>query len=78
MRGKSGLLTILGCLLVAALALVGAVAQAQTDLVGAAKKEGRVVVYGSMETDVFEVIQKIFEGKYGVQVEYWRAASNPH
>ncbi len=76
MRLTSGLLTVLGCFLVVALVLAGSAVQAQADLVGAAKKEGKVVVYGSMETDVFEVIQKIFEGKYGVQVEYWRAASN--
>lgn len=75
MRVPSGLVTVLGCLCVTAL-LLGGAAQAQTDLVGAAKREGKVVVYGSMETDVFEVIQKIFEGKYGVQVDYWRAASN--
>jgi len=75
MLARCGPRTVLGCLLIA-VALVGSAAQAQTDLVGAAKKEGRVVVYGSMETDVFEVIQKIFEGKYGVRVEYWRAASN--
>jgi iron(III) transport system substrate-binding protein len=75
MRRSSALSTILICFGVTAL-LLGGVAHAQTDLVGAAKREGKVVVYGSMETDVFEVIQKIFEGKYGVQVDYWRAASN--
>ncbi len=48
----------------------------QSDLVSAAKKEGRVVVYGSVETDVFEVIRKIFEAKYGIPVDYWRAATN--
>jgi hypothetical protein len=55
MLARCGPRTVLGCLLIA-VALVGSAAQAQTDLVGAAKKEGRVVVYGSMETDVFEVI----------------------
>lgn len=69
--------TALGYLLIVAmLALVGSSVQAQADLVNAARRDGKVVVYGSMETDVFEVIQKIFEGKYGVPVEYWRAASN--
>jgi iron(III) transport system substrate-binding protein len=28
-----------------------------------------------METDVFAVVQKIFEGKYGVPLDYWRASS---
>ena len=50
--------------------------QGQTDLVAPAKREGRVVVYGSMESDIFEVIGKIFEQKYGIPVEYFRAASN--
>ncbi len=77
MRARWAFCTALGCLLVSALlALVGPATQAQADLVGAAKKEGRVVVYGSLETDNFDVIQKIFEGKYGIQIEYWRAATN--
>ncbi|HEU4797385.1 MAG TPA: extracellular solute-binding protein, partial [bacterium] len=48
----------------------------QSDLIAAAKREGRVVVYGSMESDIFEVIQKIFEGRHGIPVDYFRAASN--
>ncbi len=66
-----------GCLLIGiVLALAGSGVRAQTDLVGAAKQEGRVVVYGSLENDNFQVIQKIFEGKYGIKVEYWRGATN--
>jgi iron(III) transport system substrate-binding protein len=56
--------------------LLGPAARGQPDLVGAAKKEGRVVVYGSMESDVFDVIRKIFEGRYGIAVDYFRASSN--
>jgi iron(III) transport system substrate-binding protein len=52
------------------------VAQAQADLVAAAKREGKVVVYGSLESDVFDGVAKIYEIKYGIQVEYFRAASN--
>lgn len=33
-----------------------------------------MVVYGTMDSERFSVIQKIFEGRYGVPVEYWRAA----
>jgi iron(III) transport system substrate-binding protein len=62
--------------LVLMLALSGSAVHAQADLVNAARREGRVVVYGSLETDNFEVIQKVFEGRYGIKVEYWRAASN--
>lgn len=58
------------------LALSVPAAQGQSDLIGAAKREGSVLVYGSMESDIFEVIQKIFEGKYGIKVDYFRAASN--
>lgn len=39
----------------------------------AAGREGRVVVYGTMPTDNFQVVAKIFEGRVGVPVEYWRA-----
>src|SRR5207249_2594132 len=45
-------------------------------LAGAAKREGSVVVYGSIESDVFDVIRKIFEGQYGIRVDYFRASSN--
>jgi len=43
-------------------------------LVAEGKKEGKVVVYGSMETDIFEGIQQGFEKKTGIKVDYWRAA----
>ena len=50
--------------------------QAQTDLVPAAKKEGRVAVYGTMESPIFQVIQALFREKYGIPVEYFRLATN--
>jgi len=43
-------------------------------LVAEAKKEGKVVIYGSMETDIFEGVQQAFEKKTGIKVDYWRAA----
>ena len=43
-------------------------------LLAEAKKEGKVVIYGSMETDIFEGIQQSFEKKTGIKVDYWRAA----
>ena len=61
------------------LGLLGSAApsgQAQSDLVNAARREGKVVVYGSIESDVFEVIKKIFEGQHRISVDYFRAASN--
>ena len=51
------------------------VAYAQDEkLIAEAKKEGKVVVYGSMETNIFDDIQKAFEKKTGVTFEYWRAS----
>jgi hypothetical protein len=42
------------------LILVGAAsAQSPPDVVAEARREGRVVVYGSMESDVFDVVRKI-------------------
>src|SRR5438045_8719902 len=45
----------------------------QTTNVDLAKKEGKVVVYGTIVPQIMTVIQKGFEDKYGVKVEYWRA-----
>jgi iron(III) transport system substrate-binding protein len=44
-------------------------------LIEAAKKEGKVVVYGSLESDTTDTITKSFTKKTGVQVEYWRASA---
>jgi iron(III) transport system substrate-binding protein len=38
----------------------------------AAKKEGKVVVYGTIIPQVMTQIQKGFEAKYGVTIDYWR------
>jgi iron(III) transport system substrate-binding protein len=48
-------------------------AGAQPVNVEAAKKEGRVVIYGTAVPQVMTLLEKGFEGKYGVNVEYWRA-----
>lgn len=44
-------------------------------LVEAAKKEGRAIVYGSLETDSAETVFKAFRQKTGLDVEYWRASA---
>ncbi|HKV45730.1 MAG TPA: extracellular solute-binding protein [bacterium] len=51
-------------------------AQAQPDLAAVARQEGRVVVYGSLESPIFEVIQQLYKEKYGIPVEYFRLATN--
>jgi iron(III) transport system substrate-binding protein len=38
----------------------------------AAKKEGKVNVYGTIIPQVMTLIEKGFEAKYGVNIEYWR------
>ena len=43
-------------------------------LVAAGKKEARVIIYGSMEQDIFEGMRQAFEKKTGITVDYWRAS----
>jgi iron(III) transport system substrate-binding protein len=45
---------------------------AQQVSIDAAKKEGKVVVYGTMIPQVMKLIEAGFEAKYGVNIEYWR------
>src|SRR5918992_2319126 len=60
-----------GLLLGIGAASPGAVAQQVS--VEAAKKEGKVVVYGTVIPQVMKLIQAGFESKLGVNIEYWRA-----
>jgi len=59
---------------------LGALAWAATagaqSVVEAAKKEGKVVIYGSLESGIMAEIEKAFTKKYGIPIEYFRAASN--
>jgi ABC-type Fe3+ transport system substrate-binding protein len=69
-----------GLFLVSLLALPALVgwtitAQAQTVNVEAAKKEGKVVVYGAQVPQAMEGLHKAFEKKHGIKVEYWRGSS---
>ena len=48
---------------------------AQSVNIDAAKKEGKVVVYGSVVPQAMEDFNRNFESKYGIKVEYWRADS---
>jgi hypothetical protein len=45
---------------------------AQPVSVEAAKKEGKVFVYGTIIPQVMGQIEKGFEAKYGINIEYWR------
>ena len=44
-------------------------------LIEAAKKEGRLVLYGTMQTDIFELLQKSFQKKTGIAIDYWRTSA---
>lgn len=46
---------------------------AQEANVDAAKKEGRVVIYGTIIPKVMSLIEQGFAAKYGIKTEYWRA-----
>jgi iron(III) transport system substrate-binding protein len=54
---------------------LSSVASAQQPNIEAAKKEGKVVVYGSVVPQAMEELHKGFEAKYGIKVEYWRGDS---
>lgn len=55
------------------LTLPSAPAFAQSVNVDAAKKEGKVVIYGTVVPQVMNLIQKGFETKHGIKIDYWRA-----
>ncbi len=50
-------------------------AVAQQPNIEAAKKEGRVVVYGAQVPQAMKPLHAAFEKKYGISVEYWRGSS---
>ncbi len=41
----------------------------------AAKREGKVIVYGTVIPNVMSPLHRNFEKKYGIKVEYWRASA---
>ena len=44
-------------------------------LIEAAKKDGKLIVYGTMQSDIFEPLQKMFQKKTGITVDYWRTSA---
>ncbi len=61
-------------LIVLSLFFASAALAQDAKLLAEAKKEGKVVIYGSMEQDIFEGVRQSFEKKAGIPVEYWRAS----
>ena len=50
-------------------------ARAQSVNIDAAKKEGRVIAYGTIIPQVMTPLHQNLEKKYGIKVEYWRASA---
>ena len=71
---KKSCQSLLG-LLAMALLIAGPAFAQSAKLVEAAKKEGKVVAYGSLESDTTEAISKAFQKKTGIEMEYWRASA---
>ena len=46
-----------------------------TKLIEAARKDSKVIVYGTMQSDIFEPLQKLFQKKTGLTVDYWRTSA---
>ncbi len=65
-------LSLVGLLLPVVFATGQAFGQTVSD---AAKKEGKVVIYGSLESDTADAVSKAFQKKTGIEVEYWRASA---
>jgi len=40
-----------------------------------AKKDGKLVLYGTMQSDIFDLLQKAFHKKTGIVVDYWRTSA---
>ena len=52
-----------------------AVRAKRRNFIDAAKKEGKVVIYGSLESDTMDAIVQGFKKKTGIEAEYWRASA---
>ncbi len=50
-------------------------ARAQSINVESAKREGAVIVYGTVAPQAMDVINKGFEKKYNIRVDYWRGSA---
>lgn len=71
MLNASIVLAFIGALILHAAPLFGQSAS----LIAAGKKEGKAVVYGSLESDTAETAFNAFKKKTGIEVDYWRASA---
>ena len=69
-------ITTLSLSVLASFLLIPSSAFAQdAKLIEAAKKEGKAIAYGSLESDTMDDIMKAFRKKTGLDIEYWRASA---
>jgi spermidine/putrescine-binding protein len=61
--------------LAAALLSTAPVYSQSANLIEAGKKEGKAVIYGSLESDSAETVFNVFKKKTGIEVDYWRASA---
>jgi ABC-type Fe3+ transport system substrate-binding protein len=54
---------------------VGAAYGQDAKLIEAGKKEGKVAIYGSLESDTADAVFSLFKKKTGISVDYWRASA---
>jgi hypothetical protein len=59
----------------AAVLMIAPVYGQDAQLIQAGKKEGKVTVYGSLESESADAIFKVFRQKTGIELDYWRASS---
>ena len=71
---NSSLVIVAQILAVTAVMLAGQ-ALGQSANVEAGKKEGKVVVYGSVVPQAMDGLHQAFKKKYGIDVDYWRGSS---
>jgi iron(III) transport system substrate-binding protein len=62
-------------LLLIALTVVPNVLAQDLKLIEAAKKDGKLVLYGTMQNDIFELLQSAFLKKTGITIDYWRTSA---
>src|SRR5215475_11603898 len=76
MRGVPSMSRVIACAVVFGLFAVSGIWAQDAKLIDAAKKEGgKIVAYGSLESNTVEPIIDAFNKKTGLIVEYWRASA---
>jgi iron(III) transport system substrate-binding protein len=68
-------ISFLFALLASGMIMTASVYSQSASLIDAGKKEGKAVIYGSLESDTAGAVFKIFKQKTGIEVEYWRASA---